>query len=114
MSAQLEYLQDNELSAKRPVHTPLLHVWRATRPLASDQHKGKVMTGTTIERKLTQADIEAIVDLLEARALARFQAQVTRGVLSLVGTWLVRALVVLAVYGAGSSGLIKKITQALL
>lgn len=71
------------------------------------------MTVTTVDRKLTQADIEAIVDLLEARALARFRAQVTRGVLSLVGTWLVRALVVLAVYGAGSSGILKKIGQAL-
>jgi hypothetical protein len=67
------------------------------------------MTGTSSERKLTPADIDAIVDQLEARALARFQSNVGRGVLSLFSTWLIRILVVVAVYGAGSSGILHKL-----
>jgi hypothetical protein len=61
-----------------------------------------------MERKLSDADVAVIVDALEKRALERLQVNVGRGVLSLVTTWALRAIVVLAAYGAGS-GMFKKL-----
>jgi len=67
------------------------------------------MTVPHSERKLTPADIDSIVDQLEARALARLQANIGRGVLSIVSTWMIRAIIVVAAYGAGSGGLLRKL-----
>lgn len=61
-----------------------------------------------LDRKLSDSDVACIVDALERRALERLQVNVGRGVLSLVMTWGLRAIIVLAAYGAGSGGLFKK------
>lgn len=61
------------------------------------------------ERKFTAADVDAIVTELERRALERFQKNVGRGVLSLLTKWVIRAVVAVALYGAGSTGLLRKL-----
>ncbi|HDR9868466.1 TPA: hypothetical protein QDE31_01580 [Burkholderia cenocepacia] len=59
------------------------------------------------ERKLSDADIDAIIDGLEQRVVERLQTNVGKGVISILTTWALRAVVLLAAYGAGS-GWLKK------
>jgi hypothetical protein len=84
-----------------------MHLWKTTGTLLRNEQGGNVPENA--ERKLTPADIDAIVEQLEARVIARFQTNIGRGMISLVSTWAIRAVVVIAVYGAGSSGLLKKL-----
>ena len=61
------------------------------------------------ERKFTAADIDAIVTELERRAIERFQKNVGKGAISLFTKWAIRAVAAVAIYGAGSSGILKKL-----
>lgn len=61
------------------------------------------------ERKFTAADIDAIVSEIEKRALERFQKNVGKGLISFLAKWVIRAVIGLAIYGAGSSGILKKL-----
>lgn len=58
-------------------------------------------------RVLTPSDVDALVDALEARALARLRTNIGSGVLSLLGTWALRVGVLGAAYGLGASGVLK-------
>lgn len=60
-------------------------------------------------RALTSNDVDALVDALEARALARLKANIGSGVLSLFGTWVLRFAVLGAAYGLGASGVLKSL-----
>ncbi|PFH12831.1 MULTISPECIES: hypothetical protein [Burkholderia] len=60
------------------------------------------------ERKLSDADIDAIIDGLEQRVVQRLQTNVGKGVISILTTWAIRVIVLVAVYGAGS-GWLKKL-----
>ena len=62
-----------------------------------------------MERNLTDDDIRAIVDMLEQRAVERFQTNIGKGVLYFVWTWGIRVLCAIALYGLGSKGLLKSV-----
>jgi hypothetical protein len=60
-------------------------------------------------RALTANDVDALVDALEDRALARLRANIGSGVLALFGTWALRVAVLGVVYGLGVAGGLKRI-----
>ena len=66
-----------------------------------------MMTTERRARALTADDVDALVDALEERALARLKANIGSGVLSLLGTWAFRVAVLGAAYGLGASGVLK-------
>jgi hypothetical protein len=57
------------------------------------------------QRALTESDVTALVEKLEQRLMSA----AGRGFVSFVATCALRAVVLVAVYGAGSAGLFKKI-----
>jgi hypothetical protein len=62
-----------------------------------------------VVRTLTPSDVDALIDALEARALARLKINIGNGVLALLGTWSIRMLVLGAAYSLGASGVFKHI-----
>lgn len=67
---------------------------------------------TQIERRrraLTAEDVSALVDAIEARAMDRIQRSLGRTVLNLAVTWAVRTIVIVAIYSAGASGVLRRI-----
>lgn len=67
---------------------------------------------TQLERRrraLTAEDVSALVDAIEARAMDRIQKSLGRTVLNLAVTWAVRTIVIVAIYSAGASGILRRI-----
>lgn len=67
---------------------------------------------TQIERRrraLTTEDVSALVNAIEARAMDRIQKSLGRTVLNLAVTWASRTIVIVAIYSAGASGILRRI-----
>lgn len=52
------------------------------------------------ERKLTDADVEALVEKFEMAMVRRLQVNVGKGVLAIAWKWVLMAIIALAGYGA--------------
>jgi hypothetical protein len=66
-----------------------------------------MMTTERRTRALTDGDVAALVDALEDRAVERLKENIGSGVLSLLGTWMLRLAILGAAYGLGASGVLK-------
>lgn len=67
---------------------------------------------TQIERRrraLTDEDVSALVDAIEARAVDRLQKSLGRTVLNLAVTWALRTIVLIAIYSAGAAGILRRV-----